>query len=300
MNLKSLQIFATIMEKGSLAKAADQHCLSESAASRQLSQLEAEIGFALFSREKRSLKPTAKGEAFYKEVRRILYGFDNIPDIIEDIKRNENTKLRVVGIPRLVRHILSPAVARTCQQRQDLQVHVEIQAMRTLEKWVAGFQFNIGLGRVPTRHPAIVTETFCSLPTVVVLPYNHPLSKRSELTLSDLDGMPMVSMIKDTLLAKDIEGLYHTEGRESQPVIEVATSYSACSIVASGYGYTIGDPLTAHSLGEKNVSIVPLNTDFMFDFAFFEPTNFELSEASQLFKQNIQAVAAEYKNKHGF
>ncbi|WP_036829415.1 LysR family transcriptional regulator, partial [Photobacterium sanctipauli] len=247
MNLKSLQIFATIMEQGSLAKAADKHCLSESAASRQLSQLEAEVGFALFSREKRSLKPTVKGEVFYKEVRRILYGFDEIPDIIEDIKRTENAKLRVVGIPRLVRHILSPAIARTCQQDKDLRVHVDIQAMRTLEKWVAGFQFNIGLGRVPAEHPAIVTETFCSLPTVVVLPYNHPLSKRSELTLSDLDSMPMVSMIKDTLLAKDIEGLYHAEGRESDPVIEVATSYNACSIVASGYGYTIGDPLAAHS-----------------------------------------------------
>ncbi|WCE31405.1 LysR family transcriptional regulator [Vibrio sp. SCSIO 43137] len=52
MNLKSLQIFATIMKQGSLAKAADHHCLSESAASRQISQLEGQIGFQLFSREK--------------------------------------------------------------------------------------------------------------------------------------------------------------------------------------------------------------------------------------------------------
>ncbi len=117
--------------------------------------------------------------------------------------------------------------------------------MRTLEKWVAGFQFNIGLGRVPAEHPAIVTKTFCSLPTVVILPYNHPLSKRSELTLAELDDLPLITLINDTFLAQNIANLFHAEGRPIKPVVEVASSFHACSIVASGYGFTLGDPLAA-------------------------------------------------------
>jgi len=300
MNLKSLQIFATIMKQGSLAKAADHHCLSESAASRQISQLEGQIGFQLFSREKRNLKPTAKGEEFYKEIRRILYGLDEIPDIVKDIKRMDKTQLRVIGIPRLVRDIMSPAVARMCEENEGTKVHVDIQAMRTLEKWVAGFQFNIGLGRVPAEHPAIITRTFCSLPTVAILPYNHPLSHRSEVTLSDLDGLPLISLIKDTFLAQNISNLFHAEGRTAHPVVEVASSFHACSIVASGYGFTIGDPLAAHSLGDKSVSIVPLKTDFKFDFAFFEPKDFELSDATKLFKQYIENASQEYCKRHGY
>ncbi|WP_375753233.1 LysR family transcriptional regulator [Vibrio sp. HN007] len=300
MNLKSLQIFETIMKKGSLAKAADQHCLSESAASRQISQLEAQVGFKLFSREKRNLKPTPKGYKFYQEIRRILYGLNEIPDIVKDITLSDRNHLRVVGIPRLVRNIMSPAVARMCAEHKDIHVHIDVQAMRNIEKWVAGYQFNLGLGRVPAEHPSIVTKTICSLPTVAVLPYGHPLSNRSEITLADLDGLPLVSLIKDTFLAKNIVSLYESQGMVYNPDIEVASSFHACSIVASGYGFTIGDPLAAHSLGDNAVSIVPLTTDFKFDFAFFEPVDADLSDSTILFQKYILEVTKEFCDKYGY
>ena len=167
-NLKSLQIFASIMEQGTLTKAAEAHFLSESAASRQIASLENQIGFKLFSREKRQLIPTYQGREFNKEAQRIIYGLQELPDILDNIKRHNRPQLRVITIPRLIRRIVSPAIARTCYGHPELKVNVDVQPMRYLQRWAAGFQFHLGLGRLPAKHPDIITRPFCSLPVVAI------------------------------------------------------------------------------------------------------------------------------------
>ncbi|WP_062269227.1 LysR family transcriptional regulator [Endozoicomonas arenosclerae] len=300
MNLKALQLFSSIMSLGTLTRAAEAHFLSESAASRQLSVLETELGFKLFSREKRSLIPTPQGRKFYLEAERILYGLNDLPDIAQAIKREQKSSLRLISIPRLVRQIVSPAVARFCHEDPELQVKVDVQAMRYLQRWVAGFQFHIGLGRLPAEHPAIVTRKFCSLPTMVVLPRGHRLANRSELTLDDLEGESVVSLLKDTHLRKNIDSIYQAEGKTLRASVEVSSSYNAGCIVASGFGITIGDPFVAHSLGDGELVHVPLKTDFRYDFAFFEPAQGELSDTTKLFMKHVEEVAQEYMKRNGF
>lgn len=300
MNIKALQLYSSIMTLGTLARAADAHCLSESAASRQLSVLENELGFKLFSREKRSLIPTPQGKKFYVEAERILYGLKDLPEIADAIKKGETNSLRLITIPRLVRQIVSPTLARICHESPELQVKVDVQAMRYLQRWIAGFQFHLGLGRLPAEHPGITTRKFCSLPSMVVLPPNHRLAHRSELNLDDLDGEPVVALLKDTHLRKNLDSIYQAEGRTLKANVEVSTSYHAGSIVASGYGITIGDPFIAHSLSENELVHVPLKTDFRYDFAFFEPAKALLSETTTEFIRCMEQVTQEYIARHGF
>ncbi len=301
MNLKALQIFATVINKGTLAKAAEKHHLSESAASRQITVLEAELGFQLFSREKRNLRPTPEGEAFYKEAQRILYSLEELPEIAKSIKHSTHSSLRLIVVPRLVRHIIAPAIARMSQEDQELKTNVDGQAMRYVERWVAGFQFHLGVGGIPAEHPAITTRKFCSLPTVVVLPKGHRLSKRSELEIGDLEDEPFVAtLLKQTALGRNIANFFHAVGRKPNPKIEVATSFHACSIVATGFGYTIADPLAAHNVGHDELDIVPLKTDYRFEFAFFEPKGILLTEPAKRFMTHIEQVTEEYIRRYRF
>ena len=299
-NLKSLQIFSSVMEYGTLSKAAEMHFLSESAASRQIATLENQIGFKLFSREKRQLIPTSQGQAFHKEAQRIIYGLQELPDILDTIKRDCSPQLRIITVPRLIRQIVSPAVARSCTQNPALKINVDVQPMRYLQRWVAGFQFHLGLGRLPAQHPDIVTRSFCSLPAVAVLPAGHPLSRRSELTLEDLHGEKLVcTYLKQTLLGRNIASIYQQQGMQPEPTVEVASSFHACSIVASGFGFTIADPLAAHDMG-NDVIQVPVKTEFRYDFAFFEPVQTRNDPMVVQFKQSVKEVTAEYTQRCGF
>ena len=300
MNLKALQIFSTIMEQGTLAKAAEAHFLSESAASRQLAVLEAGLGFKLFSREKRHLIPTKGGKEFYQEARRVLYGLDDLAGIAQSIKLQKKSSLRLITIPRLVRQIVSPAIARMCEAEPDVKIKVDVQPMRYLERWVAGFQFHLGLGRLPAEHPSIRVNKFCSLPATVVLPKGHRLAGRSEIELDDLANEPLVGLLNQTLLQKNIDSMYQAEEKKAVPVVEVSSSFHACSVVASGFGFTIADPLAAHSLGGDAVAIVPLKTDFQYEFAFFEPANDELSDTAKTFINHVKDVTSDYVREFNY
>lgn len=300
MNLKALNIFASIMEQGTLIKAADQYCLSVSAASRQLSVLEAELGLQLFTRDKRHLIPTPEGCAFYEEAQRILYGLGELPEIARSIRQEHKVNLRLITIPRLVGPVVSPAIAQMCADHPAISVYSDVQPMRYIKRWVAGFQFHLGLGRLPAEHSDIITRPFCSLPAMVVLSPGHRLAKKSELSLEDLDHEPMVGFFRETLLGKNTDEIFRSLGRVPQPTVEVSSSLHACSIVASGFGYTIGDPLTPHSLGDNKLVLVPLKSAFRFEFAFFEASNARLSETARLFKSYVCEETGRYLQKHGY
>ncbi|MGI9275726.1 MAG: LysR family transcriptional regulator [Endozoicomonas sp.] len=296
-NLKSLQIFAAIMDLGTLSKASEAHFISESAASRQISALESQLGFKLFSREKRQLLPTSQGREFYREARRLIQGLQELPDIVENIKQRHHTQLRIITVPRLIRNIVSPAIARICSGKPRLKISVDVQPMRYLQRWLAGFQFHLGLGRLPAEHPDITTRRFCSLPAVAVLPAGHRLSRKSELTLDDLQGETLVAtFLRQTLLGRNIVSIYQQQGMQPNPLVETASAFHACSIVASGYGFTIADPLAGHDFGDQ-IAMVPLKTDFRYDFAFFEPVKSTGSGMVSLFTRQVEAVTAEYMQK---
>lgn len=293
-SLKSLQIFTSIMDLGSLSKAADNHHLSESAASRQLASLEGQLGFALFFRDKRQLIPTQQGKQFYREAQRLLYALQELPDIVEDIKQSQYQQLRLVSVPRLVRQIVSPALACLSQRSPELKIHFDVQPMRYIQRWLAGFQFHIGLGRLPAQHSDIVTERFASLPAVVILPKGHRLAKRSELSLDTLQDEALISCFtQQTLLGRNLVSIFNQAGLQPKPTIETASSQQACSIVASGFGYTISDPLSGHDIGD-DVVMVPLASDFVFDFAFFLPQSSQSPPVVREFADEVRVVSEDY------
>ncbi|CZF82971.1 HTH-type transcriptional regulator DmlR [Grimontia celer] len=75
--LKGLAIFATVIDKGSFAKAASALGLNRSAVSEQISKLEEGLGVRLLQRTTRQLTLTADGEALYPSAKAIVNGLDS-------------------------------------------------------------------------------------------------------------------------------------------------------------------------------------------------------------------------------
>lgn len=83
MDLKQLRSFLMVAECGSLSAASDRLRLAQPALSRQIRLLEAEIGFALFTRSTRGMVPTVRGAALFARVSGLVRQID---DSIDDIR----------------------------------------------------------------------------------------------------------------------------------------------------------------------------------------------------------------------
>lgn len=72
MNLRQLECFVAIAEEKNFSKAAARLYMSQPAATQQIQTLEAELGFALFTRSKRNVALTPAGECFYADIAKLL------------------------------------------------------------------------------------------------------------------------------------------------------------------------------------------------------------------------------------
>ena len=291
MNIKGLRAFTQIMATGTLAAAAKTMHTSESALSRQLSLLEAELGLVLFSRDKRRLVPTAEGEAFYREAERILDSIEQIPTIVDEIKRRPRRRMRLIVMPRIAAAIAAPAVGQFLEENPEMEINIEVQPRRLLERWVASHQFDIGLGALPARHSAIETERVCSIPAVVVMHPNHPLAGRSSLQVKELAGEHLITMPHSTLLGSQIARLFDDADIEMKSSIQVSQTVFCCSLVANNFGIAITDAMIPEMFGDS-LRIVPIAPEITLDFGLLYPRGVEhppeVLEFAEVVKQQAQ------------
>ena len=85
MTLLSYEIFQTVIEQGSFAKAAGILHLTPSAISHSVSAMEEEVGCALFVRGKNGVKLTGAGQQLYPYIRKIIAGNNNLRQAIENL-----------------------------------------------------------------------------------------------------------------------------------------------------------------------------------------------------------------------
>lgn len=84
MTLTQIQYFLTVTEQGSFSAAAAEMFVSQPAVSKQISQLETELGFRLFDRTDRRVQLTPDGRRMYEAFRRSV---DEVRALVEDIRR---------------------------------------------------------------------------------------------------------------------------------------------------------------------------------------------------------------------
>lgn len=273
MNIKGLQAFTRIMEAGTLSAAARSLNVSESALSRQLSLLEAELGLTLFSRERRRLIATDEGETFFRDAQRLLDSIEQIPQIVKDIKRGSRKRMRIIVMPRLAASIAVPAVTKFLERRPDMEMSIEVQPRRFLERWLAIQQFDLGLGSLPAYHSAVTTERICSMPAVAVLHPQHPLANRQCITVEELQDERFIMMPSNTLIGSQVERLLEEAGVRPAMSIQVSTTLVCCHFAAEGLGVTITDAMLPTVLGNA-VRTVPIEPRTFFDFGLLYPRNF--------------------------
>src|SRR5690242_16206591 len=99
MQLRALETFAEIVRSGSATAAGRNLGMAQPAVSRLLAQLEAEVGFELFYRDRGRLVPTKDALTLAEEVGLALTGFARIDSLIRDIAASATGELRVVAPP---------------------------------------------------------------------------------------------------------------------------------------------------------------------------------------------------------
>jgi LysR family nitrogen assimilation transcriptional regulator len=107
MDLRRLRTFVTVAEQGSVSKAAVHLHISQPGLSRQIQELQHELGLRLFDRIGRRLVLTAEGEQLLGSCRSLLSQASSLSEQAQLLKRGDTGSLRVAASPNQIETILS-------------------------------------------------------------------------------------------------------------------------------------------------------------------------------------------------
>lgn len=236
--LRNLPHLLAAREAGSLHKAGAQMGIAQSALSRRISEVEAELGGTLFERLPTGIRCTPAGEDFLADAAHLLAGLDRAIRRFELNQTGEDMMLRI-GFNSAA--MMFPAMAsalsgfRWTHPRCDLRLGAHLTEAQYL--LVEKGKIDIGIAYLlradlPLRHQILAEDRI-----VLALPADHPLALRP-LHLGDLDDAPLIDMQRESsgLLAAQVDRRLQEAGIRPDPVMEAGSSEAALNLVAAGLG----------------------------------------------------------------
>src|SRR5947207_13420442 len=107
MDLRRLRTFVAVAELGTVSKAAVRLRIGQPALSRQIGDLQQELGLRLFDRVGRRLVLTAQGEELLTDCRRVLTDLNAVHERADVLRRGDSGVLKVAAPPHTIESVLS-------------------------------------------------------------------------------------------------------------------------------------------------------------------------------------------------
>lgn len=292
MNLRRLQAFRAVFEAGSVTRAAERLHTTQPAVSRLINDLEVELGLALFVRRKQRLLPTEEGRTFYREAEKALTAVDQIVDIARDIRTLKGAHLRVVAPLLTAFSILPAAIAAFRASHPQTRISVEIKNIRDIADWVANGPFDMAVTALPFEDARVESELFETVRTLLVMPKRHPLAAKRTVRLKDLRGEAIVLPTIGTSSRARFDAAFESVGLKLDGMIEAASSFFLCQLVARGLGLGLVDPFTFKLASGLGLVARPIRPVIELRLGFLFPSHRPRSALVSAFALAVRSTVA--------
>jgi DNA-binding transcriptional LysR family regulator len=249
VHLRDLRYFVAVAEELHFSRAAERLRLSQPALSKQIRQLERELRFPLFRRERRRVELTAAGEALLPAARQLLADWERALATATQLA-NEEAKLLQVGFQTSVGGgLYQDVAARFAALRPDWRLELRAHVWSDPTGGLRDRSADVAFLWVPTgAEDVIEVLPLRSERKFVALPAGHRLADHEAIPMTDLLDEPFVALPPEAGPLRDHWLALEDRGAHAVRIgAEVRTADEAFEAVAAGHGVTL--------LAEGNVSV---------------------------------------------
>ncbi len=197
MTITQLRYLVAIADSGlNITQAAERVFATQPGLSKQLRQLEDELGLQMFSRSGRSLEAvTPAGALVIERARKIISETESIRALAENLRHEASGELRIATTHTQARFVIPQAIAKLKEEFPDVNIHLmpggDSELLELLHRDDIDLAIISGTSNPP---PNFIAVPLFNWERIIMMPKEHPLSKvGNEITLQQLAEYPLVS-----------------------------------------------------------------------------------------------------------
>jgi DNA-binding transcriptional LysR family regulator len=242
MDLRHARTFVTVAELGTVSKAALRLRVAQPALSRQIGNLEQELGFKLFDRLGRRLVLTGEGEQLLSDCRGLLNYASAVGERAQLLRRGNTGVLKVAASPQVIEGIFSNFLHRYAERYPNVQVKLtEAIGPDTLAMLERG---EVHLGLHLARAVEAGDRRFASHPLVSVelLAACHPpltIGEGGAIDIRRLVPYPLLLLDARFVFRQTFDAACRLAGLEPNITFESRAPHTLLAMAEAGHGVAI-------------------------------------------------------------
>jgi LysR family transcriptional regulator, hca operon transcriptional activator len=241
VELRHLRYFVAVAEEGSVTLAAERRLhTAQPSLSRQIRDMELEVGAQLMTRSARGVELTAAGRVFLDHARLALAQVEAAASAARRAAYPEQRTLALGFLSGCEPEWL-PAVMHVLREELPrIEVRISSQHSPQLANGLTAAKLDAAVMRPEERYPDLIYRVLVTEPLIVVMPSDHRLASREAISPQDLAGEAFIGMADQApVLRSLIEDYVRRSGIDLKPAHRVEYLSMAISLVASTRGVAL-------------------------------------------------------------
>jgi DNA-binding transcriptional LysR family regulator len=263
LKLHDLRVLMSVVERGSMAKAADSLATSQPAISRAITDLEYSLGVRLLDRGPHGVVPTPYGRALIK---RGIAIFDELKQSVQDIEFLADPtagEVRIAAPIGVAAGFVAAVIDRLALRYPRIVCHLTVADSPIATQVLEQRDVDLVITRVPmpVREDHLQTEVLFADSVFVIAAIGNPWARRRRVTLADLMNEPWALPPPGNIARELVTDAFATVGLEPPRAVMVTTTGVArIALVAKGRFLAIAsESVLRFGDWERAIKVLPID-----------------------------------------
>ncbi len=240
MELRQLQYFVEVAKREHVTEAANALHVAQSAVSRQIFNLEQELGIDLFVREGRNVRLTPIGEVFLKHIEDAMKVLEKAKREVDEFLDPEQGTVRIGFPSSMANYTLPTCISAFREQHPKVKFKFRQGSYHYLIDAVITGKVDMALiGPLPKDNNKVKGEILFLEKIVALLPEDHPLASQNEIKLNQLRNDPFVLFPEGFGLHDLVVNACRQNGFDPDVAFEGKDIDAIKGLVSAGLGVTL-------------------------------------------------------------
>lgn len=262
METRQIQYFLEVAKREHVTEAAYALHVAQSSVSRQIFNLEDELGVELFIREGRSVQLTPLGRIFYERMKQVWNMMEDAKREVEEYLNPEKGTVRIAFPISMAAHTLPSIIYAFRNRYPEAKFHMSNALYSDLIDGVVNGEYNLAMiAPMPNQEKEnkIKGDILFTENIVALIPLHHPLSDRESIRLRDLKNDSFCVLPEGFIFREQVVQACHDAGFTPKIAFEGKDIDALKGLVSAGLGVALMPEMTLVDNTPRSTVMIPLS-----------------------------------------